>query len=370
MSTASNVSPTLDEIAREVGVSSMSVSATLRGVGRISSKTRQRIWDTARRMGYLENKGILIPSPVRGQAVTDWLRVLAPTISAAPGDMAQKYHEQMLGGLQDATHDHVQVRHYEHIDDLIDSWHTLHCDGIALRLPLPTSWLRRLQRLAPVVYAMEYDYQESVDCVYSNEHRSAMTILQRLAAAGHHEIAWLGVLDFNAPWQLVDYEKKADTLLDLPATSSSNAGRHAAWANLALCQGEGRGQPLVLVSRNWEHQGLSEVVAEGLDRILAQSAHRPTAIVCSCDIVAHTLIEQLQDRNLTVPDDISIVSYGGPPSDNESLADLSSVQMPQEILGRVVPELIQRRLSDPDAVPVSLQFETTWHEGETLASLT
>jgi hypothetical protein len=37
--------------------------------------------------------------------------------------------------------------------------------------------------------------------------------------------------------------------------------------------------------------------------------------------------------------------------------------MPMETIGRVIPELVERRLADPQAVPISVQFETSLYEG-------
>src|SRR5687767_1110019 len=43
---------TLSQLARELGVSTMTVSRALRGVGRIGEETRERIVNAARRHGY------------------------------------------------------------------------------------------------------------------------------------------------------------------------------------------------------------------------------------------------------------------------------------------------------------------------------
>ena len=40
-----------------------------------------------------------------------------------------------------------------------------------------------------------------------------------------------------------------------------------------------------------------------------------------------------------------------------------------ETIGRVIPELIERRLADPSAEPLSIQFQTTLFEGASVAVL-
>src|SRR5690606_25804835 len=120
--------------------------------------------------------------------------------------------------------------------------------------------------------------------------------------------------------------------------------------------------------RNWDHQGLDEVVEQGLDRILALTP-RPTAVVCSCDPVALSLLQALNRRGLRCPEDMSIVSYGGSEEAKRATPAITTLEMPMETIGRVIPELIERRLADPNAVPISVQFETSLSEGGSVANV-
>ncbi len=66
---------------------------------------------------------------------------------------------------------------------------------------------------------------------------------------------------------------------------------------------------------------------------------------------------------------MSVVTYGASDDVKLSQPAITSLEMPMETIGRVIPELIERRLADPSAVPISVQFQTTLFEGGSVASL-
>jgi DNA-binding LacI/PurR family transcriptional regulator len=192
-------------------------------------------------------------------------------------------------------------------------------------------------------------------------------VLDHLSQRGHQQIAWMGILDRDAPYSVVFDALDESSAIDRQAFSVHGA-RHAAWANIAYCQLAGQRQPLILVERDWKRQTLEEVVGQGLDRIL-ETRPAVTAVVCSADSVAAALLAAAKARGLRVPADLSIVSYGASEEVTKAEPAITSVEMPMELVGRAVPELIERRLADPAAVPISLQFQTTLFQGSSVATL-
>jgi DNA-binding LacI/PurR family transcriptional regulator len=364
------MSVTLKHIADELGVSQMTVSRALRGVSRINHETRRRVREVAVRMGYQPIAGVMLPPTVRNGKGDHTLRVLLPTISRRIGaDGGSWFLDRMAASMRSRLEfcaGRLTEQHFPGIDDLLAECEEGHYHGVVLRQPLPQGWVRRLQKIAPVIYAVEFDHQLDVDSVYSNEHRSASMVLDYLGQRGHTDIAWLGILDRNAPFQVIFDALDESTFADRQAISVHGA-RHAAWANIAYCQLVGQTQPLVLIERDWRTQDLNVCVEQGVDRILSLP-QRPTAIVCSCDPIALSLMQILKARGLSVPDDISIISYGACEEARAARPTLTAVEMPMETIGKVIPELIERRLADPNAVPISVQFQTTLWEGESVSA--
>lgn len=189
-------------------------------------------------------------------------------------------------------------------------------------------------------------------------------IVQHLHEMGHRQIGFLGVIDYYAPHQVIFEDLNENNLIDRQGLSVHGA-RHASWAVFAQMQPGSKPWPIVLPTRDWRHQSLDEVVMQGLDKLLNRK-QPPTAIICSCDPVALSVLQQLKHRGIQVPDEMNLVSYGGSPDVQTSTPVISSVSMPMEIIGRVIPELIERRLADPQAVSVSMQFQTTWQTGQSI----
>jgi DNA-binding LacI/PurR family transcriptional regulator len=214
---------------------------------------------------------------------------------------------------------------------------------------------------------VEFDHHQGVDSVYSNEHRSAVMVLEHLKQHGHEHIAWLGILDKHANFQTIGELADNPTVADLQSVTVHGA-RHAAWANLSYCQWGGPSYPLILVERDWQKKSLNEAVNEGVDRLLAEHKQL-TAIICSCDPVAMALYSNLQERGLRVPEDISVISYGGQEWAKTANPTVTCVEMPMETLGKLIPELVERKLADPEAAPVSIQVEATLWEGQSVATI-
>src|SRR5262245_49654653 len=76
---------TLKHIASELGLSQMTVSRALRGVSRINAETRQRVRDTAVRMGYRGSDGVMLRPIVRSGKGNHTLRLLLPTVARRIG---------------------------------------------------------------------------------------------------------------------------------------------------------------------------------------------------------------------------------------------------------------------------------------------
>lgn len=365
------MSVTLQHIAEEVGLSTMTVSRALRGVSRINPETRRRVRAAAQRLGYQPISGVMFTPSVRGGKGDHSLRILLPTVVRRIGaEGGSWWLDRMTGAMRirvGLSNGRLVEQHFEDIDGLLLECERSRCHGVVLRQPLPQKWVERLLKMTAVVYAVEFDHQLGVDSVYSNEHRSAATVLDYLRQRGHNHIAWLGILDRYSPYQVI-FDALDETSMSDRQAFTVHGARHAAWANIVYCQLSKEQQRLVLVERDWRTQDLDGIVERGRELILAMRP-RPTAVVCSCDPVALSLLKLLKARGVDVPGDMSLLSYGGSEELRTVAPSITSVEMPMETIGRVIPELIERRLADPQAVPISVQFETTLREGASVCAL-
>lgn len=362
---------TLSKIAQRAGVSTITASRVLRGMGRVKPQTRQKVVESAKQLGYHKlNQNQVVPV---GKAASDMhLRVLINgrgqmIDSLEDHGISSRIRSHFRHGLQSQLLEtggkliSVDLDSLERIQGAIKQYKP---HGLVLRQPIPTDWLEQLKSLLPVIYAVSYDHQCGVDSIYTNEHRSAAMVYKKLYDLGHREIAWLGIVDRNCVsqhWQeMLESSHPVDRLC-----SSAHAVRYAAWANLAYCQLNSNKQQLVIMERNWKIQSLEEVVQNAVDQFV-QSRPQPTAIITPADQIAMKVVALLRRRGLSVPDDISVVGYGGTLVVEGQIPEMASVVLPMEAIGRTVSELIRRRLADPQALPVSMQLETQLIDGQSI----
>ena len=158
-------------------------------------------------MGYQSATGVMFAPTVRNGNGNHMLRVLLPTVSRRIGaEGGSWWLDRMISAIRarmEVSNGRLVEQHFPTIDALIEEFQRSRFHGVVLRQPLPHAWIERLLKVGPVVYAVEFDHQLNVDSVYSNEHRSAAMVLDHLSIRNHRQIAWLGILDRHAPYQVV-----------------------------------------------------------------------------------------------------------------------------------------------------------------------
>ncbi|MCF7855484.1 MAG: LacI family transcriptional regulator [Candidatus Pacebacteria bacterium] len=356
---------TLESIAERVGVTKMTVSRALRGVGRISDGTRQRVREAAAELGYLElNQGILTAPSHRGKTDLS-LRLIVAYIKGDQEAQESELSQELLRGLKERVafcHGSVKVIVIESLKDILAAWDEHRAHGLVLRCVLPPAWVETLRQRGPVVYATSNDVYAGVDAVYCTEMRTAVLVSSYLHRHGHDNVAWFGFFDKHIQaYKLLNED-------NFYKIASGQGPRYAAWSYFAQYGGRSTSNTVVILERDWNTDSLSDVVRRGLATILI-ARPRPSAIVAPGNFAGKALIEQAREVGLRIPEDISIISYGGVHTARQTTPPLTCVTLPHYTIGRTIPELVERRLADPDATPVTLQFEADIRDGETVASL-
>lgn len=367
---------TIKHIADSVGVSQMTVSRVLRGSGRVKDDTRCKVLAAADDLGYGANNQILLSGRLRNGKRDRCLKLILPFFGHAGRyslsheaesptknhlSLSERFNNSLASVLEESGGWLEKVL-VESPEEFEKSWSRWDADGIVLRQPIPTDWLRKLQQIAPVVYASSHDTQNGVDVIYTNEHRSAANIFTYLSENGHRNIAWLDVIYQNGPYSvnINPYTGQELPISEFPPLITSI--RQAAWANIRFLAGDDFTNEIMILKRDYRKYALLDVAHEALEQIMSMNP-LPTAIVCAHDSISVSMLEAIRHRGMDVPTDISLVGYCGFEAAINSNPSISTVELPMEEIGAVVPELIERRLANPNAKAVSLQFETKLLKG-------
>lgn len=365
--------PTLKTIADELGVTTMTVSKSLRGIGRISEVMKRQVRAKAEEIGYLSSRERLFPPFVRIRGNSDHqLRVLCPTVGDINRGEIVSYRNDMVEGLR-RTMSKIEgtavVQSFRSLDEMLELLINDRFHGVILSEPYPVRWIAAMRKLTSVVYTVGHDFLAGVDSVFFNESRAAAAVATQLRKLGHRHIGWLGIHDRHAQFLVPDEEFGREESADW-LSHTSHGTRYAAWLYLSHQRPDLSNWQVSLIDRDWRVSSLAEAVGRGCRAIL-DSNPQPTAVVCVSNTVACELIRQLEENGFRVPEDISVVSYGVEEGAiYENGRKLTGLSMPMDKVGGLVPEVLQRRLAYPDGLPISIQLDAEWRSGNTLCSRT
>lgn len=318
-STLENRSVTLADIAREVGVTPITVHNALNGKGRVSPGMRERVLETAREMGYQSN--LLARSLATGRAMA--LGVLAYRIESnlAARQLAAVENEAQKHGyhLVVAAHNHDPQRALEALREMT----ARRMDGVisisstANMQPGVVEGLKTLQ--LPTVFSFHEPHgpRES-DCVTIDQQQGARKAVDFLLRQGRNKIAFL----------------------------SGPRGRLVTETRL-------EGFEMALRAAGFEPSTAPRAFAEDFSPRHGKSeAHqllesKPDAIFCASDGLAASVLRAARDRWLRVPADLMVIGFDDSLLCEATDPTLTSVQMPIEEVGRECVRRLLFRLENP-----------------------
>ncbi|MCL3776860.1 MULTISPECIES: LacI family DNA-binding transcriptional regulator [unclassified Actinomyces] len=315
------------DVAREAQVSVTTVSHILNNVSyaRASEETRQRVRDTAARLGYGPNR---MARSLRLQR-SEMIGLLSEDIATTP------HAGRILLGAQETAREAgltlVLINTTQSATDTerdVEALLRQQVDGV-----LYATMYHRVVEVpeglgsVPTVLIDAQDVRGKVSSVVPDEAAGAAAAVQELIDHGHRRIGFITNTD------------------DVPATHGRLAGYRASL--------EGAGVPFdssLVVARVSETEGGYEAALAVL-----RSSPRPTALFCYNDRMAMGAYRAAAELGLRVPDDLSIVGFDNQEIVAEGLyPSLTTVALPHYEMGRwAMKRLIAMLGTDgEDAPPV------------------
>ena len=302
--------PTIEDVARQAGVSKSLVSLVMRGARHVSVPRRTAVLRAAAKLGYRPN------AMARG-LVQRRTRILGVMLS----DLHNPFFADVVEGIQDQasragykvlinTGNRVAVQEAEAVETLLQ----LRVDGVILAGPLVESApIVETSREVPVLLVGREAHDPSVDSVTNDDRAGGVLVVEHCASLGHRRIAHID----GGPGA---------------GAAARRAGYEAAMRRLRL------GKHLAVAPGSYTEEGGHRGALFLLDR-----RPPPTAIFVANDLAAIGALNAIEERGLKVPDDISLVGY-----DNTSLAalrhiSLTTVHQPRVEMGQMaVITLLER----------------------------
>ncbi len=269
--------PTMRDIGREVGVSAVTVSNALAGKPGMSDSVRERILQKAEEMGY-EYPG---PERVRLRQNLD-IGILVPDHFFQSDSFYSVLYKKLVKKLTDSGHFgllELLSRETEKEMELPNLVRTHRADGLILLGQPGKEYYRMLaQQELPVLFLDFYDEHGSADAVVGDNTYGCYRLTSHLIKNGHTRIGFVG--DYRATSSIMD--------------------RYLGFYRAMLSHDLPVREEWIIPDR--DEQG-------NLADFLALPEELPTAFVCNCDLVAETLMRQLTEMGIRVPEDLSVTGY-------------------------------------------------------------
>ncbi len=324
------------QVAREAGVSVATVSRVFNVPDKVAPATREHVENIARTLGYLPNASARTLRTQRSRVLGVVLPTLTnPVFAECLEGIAQA---AVAGGyaISPFTTDYRLDQEDRAVNLLLAG----NVDGMILVVSNPAT-STALQRLAEVglPYVLAYNQHPDHPCVSVNSELAVADVVAHLATLGHRRIAMVSGL----------------------LSASDRAQQRCRGYTRGMEQAGLQAQPVLQVPFV---AAAPEVLGEALN-----NQDRPTALVCSNDLLAIRSIRAAHLAGLAVPRDLSVVGFDGIALGQDLTPQLSTVVQPNADIGRHGVELMAQAVASgsPLGPDMGLTLAHQFRAGESCA---
>lgn len=319
---------TIDDVAREAGVSRQTVSRAMNGMDGISVHTRDRVLETIDDLGYRPSR------LARGMASSQ-----SQTIGLIIGNIIDPAQANVVRGLNDAAEaknhnvflrnsDNIAARELEALKSLTAE----NVDGIVITSPsLPAKTLTSFaDQNCPIVVVHREVIAKHVSSITTNTERATRTVVEYLIGAGHQHIGLITRMGDVEQIRHVWGYKETLVNRNLPYCSS-----RIAQADTNLKGGYEAAYKLLSKDKNL------------------------TAIATYNDLMALGAMKACADLGRAVPEDVSIIGYDDIEFASHIKPSLTTLRFQGYDIGCSAFERLMEMINRPeeDFPPVILNIE-------------
>jgi DNA-binding LacI/PurR family transcriptional regulator len=326
---------TIEDVAREAGVSVATVSRVLNNQGVVRSETAQKVYSAIEKLHYQPN---LLARNFR-RSETRVLVILTPNIT-------NPYYSHILSGIGDtATQRGYSALICNTADDhdrelkALNMLRGRRADGAVLMASsMGCDWLLPYAEEFPLVQCSEFDPAVRIPHVAINNYAATKEVLEYLIRLGHRKIAHITADNryYSTQRRLDGYrETLAENTITVPAEYVGIAARDYSF-----------------------HSG-----KKAAKQILSLP-DRPTAIFCISDTLALGAITAAKEMGLEVPRDLTVFGFDDVDETQMFHPYLSTVAQPCYELGCRSVELLLDQIQNPEKKvdAVTLDYEMVLRE--------
>ncbi len=311
--------PTLQDIAREAGVSAATVSYVLNGTGSVSAAVQKRVRDTAKAVGYRVNH--VARATRTGQTLS--IGLILP-------DLSNPFFPELAQAVQSAA------REAGYAVFLVDSEGTVETErdsaddlirrGVEGIVWCPATEHDSLEEFRGDVPIVVVDRPlPNYDTISSDHYAGGALVADQVLALGHSHIA----------------------IVAGPQSLSRARQRRQGFV-------ERIGDRAVI---DWEVENpFTITLSDATQAKLRDNA--ATVIVCGNDFIALGVMRALHELGRNIPEDVSVIGFDDILWARHSIPGLATVRQPLTALGKEASALLIRRIMGDEAPVVNMSLAT------------
>lgn len=327
---------TIKDISKAVGVSINTVSRALNDKPDISEKTKEKILQKAKEMGYVKNSFASMLKTKKSKIIG----VIIP-------DSSNSFFSEVFKGIeQEARKNDYQTiiinteGKYSFEEKAISTLIERRVDGILL-FPMQNNYEdieKLLSEKYPVVLVGRGVESWNVDEIYNNEIKGGYLATDHLIKKGCRKIIMISAENFNTA-------AKNRELGYLKALEEKNIE----YKNI--------------ININKIHEGLyfkegENIVQEKLKK------EKIDGIFCYNDLIAYGAIEKLKKENIKVPEDIKVVGYDDIRFSKIFSPSLTTISVNKSKMGKEAFNMLKRRIENIDSTTMQITLDVELIERE------
>jgi len=344
---------TIADVAKEAGVSMMTVSRVINHSGAVSEATRERVEHAIRKLGYR-------PNMVARSLATSRTRMVAYVAS----DFANPYFTEVTKGIYTACRerDYLAILY-----DVSNAWQVDECMNMLVdqrlagvifhHLNITQEQAARLERRGVKCVTIDNEHDlTGITTIDSDNYLGARRATRLLIERGHRRIGCVhGLYSTEEARKLenMEYTETFQRRIWRDRTRGFIDEMQAAGLDPA-CMIEGRG------SAHYSMVAGSFNVAE-----LLEGDDTPLALYCENDLMALGALGECLEKKIPVPERVAIVGHDGLDLSFVLYPRVTTVRQPRCATGRLAAEKLIDSIEN-DAAPEKIVMEPDLFYGDTV----
>lgn len=336
---------TIKEVSSKAGVSAGTVSRVLNGKSDVAAHLAEHVNIIAASMGYR-----IRPNRRSGGAQTSDIGSIGYLVDTdTVASLQEPFYQHYLSGIaKEVTrrHGHVVFAHCRdevaknEVPRMIRE-KVVNAVIVKAMHRTPDAWLHKISSMVPTVLLMHGTADRSLSSVLCDNYGGIFQALTHLKDLGHRRIAFLLLAESEIP----DFHSDERRWAFLRYANELGCTLHPTYIQTPSIEPDGNSQ--------------REIVHLTLRRLMDLGSERPTAVICAADVYAFHLLEVAKAERISIPRDLSVVSFMNTEACSASSPPLTSVDLHQETVGLMAVECLSQRILHPLELPHHVTVATT-----------